>query len=72
MIYDQKLIVDLLFHDFSVTIISALLYIFQLQSNLCYASTYGKAKNWLLKTGAWLIQVNFHFFAFNGISYSGL
>ena len=36
------------------------------------SNTYGKAKNWLLKKGPCLIQVDFHFFAFNGISYSGL
>ena len=36
-------------------------------SKICEASIYGKAKNWLLKTGACLIQVDFHFFAFNEI-----
>ena len=44
-----------------------ILYIF---ANVLYTVKpvfYGKAKNWLLKTGACLIQVDFHFFVLNGI-----
>ena len=32
-----------------------------------YSQTCGKAKNWLHKTGASLIKVDFHFFAFHEI-----
>ena len=31
-----------------------------------YSQTYGKAKNWLLKTGACFRQINFHFLPLMG------